>query len=343
MTDESFIYIKDNQNHKVNEINFLIVKDERNKEYLVSSIWDFSYNYYFFEIYDLEHNRLYQYNFDIVLSIFNMVGFTSIFEIKENNNYYTIISGLFYGIDGIHNFTLNKIKIEKDEYTAIELLAYRQDIQVDRNFKDSCCYNIDKEKIICFIYYNSALIRYIFNYEFEFEKEELSIHNFQTNLLKCIHIKSNIGSFIYLNAEDNDMLFLNIEFINYKGSDGFENYLPTLKYKINYNDLDYKTNNFLKISDNKICFITVDDDLLRIYLIYLYEQEIDNSKKVIMREYNIFTADLYNFYISRQISSIIYNNFIALSFNMNYATIFEEYYGGLMIFGYANSTDYNLD
>ena len=47
MTDESFIYIKDNQNHKVNEINFMIVKDERNKEYLVSSIWDFSYNYYF--------------------------------------------------------------------------------------------------------------------------------------------------------------------------------------------------------------------------------------------------------------------------------------------------------
>ena len=73
------------------------------------------------------------------------------------------------------------------------------------------------------------------------------------------------------------------------------------------------------------------------------KKKLDNSKKVIVREYNIFTANLYNFYVCNKISSVTYNNFIALTLNFNYASIFEGYYAGLIIFGYANSTDYNLD
>ena len=116
-----------------------------------------------------------------------------------------------------------------------------------------------------------------------------------------------------------------------------------MKYQIDYSEFEYRSNNFIKISENKICFISAYQYYLRIYLIYLYEQETDNSKKVVIREYIILTVNLYNFYISDKISSITYNNFLALSFNLNYATLFGGYYAGLIIFGYANSTDYNLD
>ena len=273
MSSESFIYIKDNEIHSVSEINFLISKDENNNEYLLSSIGDSYNHFYYFEIYDFELNSLYQYDFNVVLSLNNKVGFTTIFEIKENNIYCTIFAGIFYGDDDYHYFKLHKINIEKTEYTTIALLTYSDDIQVDQNFEDACCYHIDDKKIVCFVYYNYKLFRYIFNYEFLYESQELSIHNFQPILLKCIHIKINMGSFIYLNVED-DIQLLNIEFTNYKESVGFETYLPKIKYQIDYNIFEYKTNNFIKISDNKICFITVFNELLKIYLIYLYEEEI---------------------------------------------------------------------
>ena len=97
------------------------------------------------------------------------------------------------------------------------------------------------------------------------------------------------------------------------------------------------------MSENKICFITTTLELsLKIYLIYLYEQEEDELKKVILREYNLETFNLYHFYIDNKLSSVIYNNFIALAFNYKTNDSYSIY-AGLLIFGYANSTDYTLD
>ena len=268
----------------------------------------------------------------------NSNGIFTFIEIKENNKYYSIICGNFLNVYDNY-FKLMKINIENEMINLIS--SSTEEIQVSENFDYQGCYAIKDGKIICFIYIGN-IKAYIFNYQLEKEKiKDLSI----PNLIKCIHIKNNIGSIIYLTVEDSNN-YLNIEFLDYQGED-FANFLPSAKYQINYNKFNYNTNSFIKISDNKICFIAQTTNIINIYLIYLYEQEASDSNKVVIREYNIIINSLYNVnYINNdnngKISSIIYNNFIALG--LNYVVQDElVIQGGLIIFGYANSTDYELD
>ena len=135
---------------------------------------------------------------------------------------------------------------------------------------------------------------------------------------------------------------MNLQFLNYQEEE-FVDYLPETKYQIDYNEFDYQTNNFIKISDNKICFIAQTTSFINIYLIYLYEQEEVDSNKVVIREYNINTNSIYNINKYQKISSVIYNNFIALVLNYNLAENDYQIHSGLIIFGYANRTDYELD
>ena len=135
---------------------------------------------------------------------------------------------------------------------------------------------------------------------------------------------------------------MNLQFLNYQEEE-FVDYLPETKYQIDYNEFDYQSNNFIKISDNKICFIAQTTSFINIYLIYLYEQEEVDSNKVVIREYNINTNSIYNINKYQKISSVIYNNFIALVLNYNLAENDYQIHSGLIIFGYANRTDYELD
>ena len=97
----------------------------------------------------------------------------------------------------------------------------------------------------------------VFDYNLSNEKTEtFENSNIQTNLFKCIHINNNIGSFIYLTEESN-VYYFNIMFKEYDiSSSSFSDYLNNVKYEINFNGLTYKNSNFIKYSENKICFIT---------------------------------------------------------------------------------------
>jgi hypothetical protein len=279
-----------------------------------------------------------------------MEEMSTFIELKISNEYYMIICGSFYDIDEEENdeeentyFKIFRINIAKQENPLINYITASED-KIGVNINDfKGCYNIESEKIICFIYNNNKIVVHIFNYELVREyTKELSFSNFFIiDLFKCIHIKNDIGSIIYLTIED-DNYYLNLEFLNYMGEDQFSDYLPSKQYKINYNVFDYNSNNFIKISENKICFIYQNSSFINIYLIYLYKEEEEDSK-VVIREYNLNTLSLYNFNKYNKISSVIYNNYIALGLNYQIPTDNEKYYGGLIIFSYANSTDYELD
>ena len=189
---------------------------------------------------------------------------------------------------------------------------------------------------------SSGLTRYIFSYQTVKEKsEELLISGITSSLIKCIHIKNNKGALIYV-TEESGTYYLNIEFINYISLDEFTNYLPTMKYSIDYTSFYDEIKNFIKINENKICFLNVDSyQFLYIYLIYLYEQE----GKAVMREYFINGND-YNFNPYHKLSPFIYNNNIAFAFD--YYLPYEDSasstkYLGLIIFGYSNNIDYDFD
>ena len=342
MSAESFIFINNANNIVTEDINLIWIEDEINYEYLISLISNKNESY--FENYDFFNKNKNEYSFQNIFSLMTINGSITKFEIKENytteyNKSFLILGGIVF-----QKFKLFKINIT-NEINQINLVGdiTTENIELDYNFQDPCCFTIDDKKIICFLYSNNTLIRNVFNYQLQKEKTEiLSIPNLRIDLLKCIHIKYNTGSFIY-STNENFIHYINIEFIKYTIWENFTNYLPTIKYPTEFNYYSFRTNNFIKMSENKICFITTTLELsLKIYLIYLYEQEEDELKKVILREYNLETFNLYHFYIDNKLSSVIYNNFIALAFNYKTNDSYSIY-AGLLIFGYANSTDYTLD
>ena len=343
MSNESFFYIMDDDNSEGGVFVSFIAKDETYNEYMISST-DGYYSY--FEIYDFYLKDVtYQY----YQNIFNFEknrGIITFIEIKENDEYYVVVCGNFYNTkdEDIIYFKLMKIKFKQEENLIINHISNSvEEIQVYDNFDCQGCYAIEAEKIICFIYNLNLLIIYIFNYQLVKEGfKELSISNFSPSLFKCIHIKNNIGSIIYLTVED-DNNYLNIQFLDYQGEDVFTNYLSLIKYQIYYNEFNYQSKNFIKISENKVCFIAQNTSFINIYLIYLYEQEQLESNKVVIREYNININSIYNINIYHKLSSIIYNNYIAIGLDYKFLNDDENVYIGLIIFGYANSTDYELD
>ena len=345
---ESYISINDDDHSGSNIVSFF-AKDENNNEYMISSV---NAQNSYLEIYDFEAKTK---SLEIYKDIFNLEkkneGMFTVIEIEENNKYYAIICGNFYVDEDETYFKLMKINIKNKR---INLISNSTDIKLNNNYNLYCqgCYATDEDKIICFIYsrnLGAAFIgeigfftAYIFNYQLEKEKNiELKLNNFNSNLFKCIHIKNNICSIIFLKVK-NIFYYLNLKFLNYQGGE-FVDYLPENEYQIDYNEFDYQTNNFIKISDNKICFIAQTTSYINIYLIYLYEKEEVNSNKVVIREYNINTNSIYNINKYQKISSVIYNNFIALVLNYNLPENDYQIHSGLIIFGYANSTDYELD
>ena len=116
---------------------------------------------------------------------------------------------------------------------------------------------------------------YAFNYNLNDENyEEIVNRDLRRHFFNCIHIKNNIGAFIYLTST-NDYYYLNLIFRNYdKNTKSFLNYLTEVQYPLDTNDLNHAIDhNFIKYSENKICFIisTLQDiNKLKIYLINLY-------------------------------------------------------------------------
>ena len=101
-SEDSFKYISGYNNIYDTQLFILREENNNNNQYLISSN-NFVNNY--FEIYDLDSNSKYNYNYNDIFKMID-VGFTdegftenkgigSVFEILDTGNYYTIISSLF--------------------------------------------------------------------------------------------------------------------------------------------------------------------------------------------------------------------------------------------------------
>jgi hypothetical protein len=103
-------------------------------------------------------------------------------------------------------------------------------------------------------------------------------------------------------------------------------------------------NDIAKISDEKICFTSTSDDKDKLYIVIL---KIFNFSKIVIRYYSIEIYSLNNYKFLSEMRQHLYNNYISFAFSFcNQYSCFNDsdiYYSGLMIFSYANGTDYNLD
>ena len=314
--------------------NILNIENENdNKEYLVS----ISNGLFYEELYDFENNKVFLQSsstlFGNTISNFKYTPF----KISSDDISYTIFASIFKGTNNY--FSLYKLKVvSNDSQKNIEIVKKSQNY-INQIGDMTSCYKTNSENIICFFQTDNEFNIIAFDYELEEEAiTSIPLESSEIRFYKCIHIKEDIGGFIYYKDE-----FI-ITFKKYnKINRIFENCLKDINLnKTNFSS-EIKINDFLKISESKIIFISFTDNVLYIVLI-----NIINSDNIVIRYYSIELKTYYNKIIKSDSKAHLYKNFIAYGFNFIESSVSDDYLGeghnvGFIIFSYPNSTDFYFD
>ena len=325
---------------------FFYKSPNNNKEYLVS----IGKNFQYVEAYNFNKNEVFYQKSSTSFfgkEITGLRGSAFNYEINENgiNNSYII-----YGFISYSNFYLKKILFSSNNQIKNESIY-----ETSVGGTSVSCFMTDSKNIICFYALKKSILHYFYiialNQELE-EKESTSLdyHLDSDNyyFFKCIHLKEEIGVFILyglniiFNPNINNPIILIKTYVS--TSKKFTNYLDINriildKIEFNKNDL---LNDLLKISDEKICFTSTSDDMEKLYIVII---KILDLNKIVIRYYSIEIYSLNHYKFLLQTRQHLYNNYISFAFSFSrqdYSTNSDTYNSGLMIFSYANGTDYNL-
>ena len=325
-----------------------------NKEYLISiGLYESMVELYDFE--NDETNFVSTYDF----TGFNIHSTVSTLMEFQNQYYYTFIGrekdNTFYNefrfVLQKYSFTDNKINLNYGYICENKINFILGNLP---RVSSSCIIN---SNLIIFFYHNKILNQlenyvidlYNENLEKKFSKQlnEYTIGNYNDYVglfNKCIYIKNNLGAFIFYLTNENSYPILLLMEINSNDINKKEeiklNWMGNLISEPLLNDI-------IKINDKRFTFITssFDRDKLFIVLFEFY----NNDRILKARTYQINMLALYNINIYRELSSILYNNFITLSLSACNTSPCDkeigasEYFSLLIIFGYSNGTNLNIN
>ena len=258
---------------------------------------------------------------------------------KNNNNFnnffivlhkYSFYKNIINNNDG---YSISKSEIISNVYSSRAISGYKTDPNL----------------IIIFYYHNQFRIAV---YDIDLNKKtdsKLSSGNFDGStgaFFKCIYLKSNLGAFIYYKNQNDYFPHMIIGELNNN-----YNIEKKINVLINMNEYRFNTepllNDLIKMNDNRFCLISSSYDKEKLYIILsdLY----NNDENLKIRFYNIYLLRLYNFRIYREISSIIYNDYLLVSLSVcdslpcNYNDGNTNYFSTLIFFNYINGTDSFID
>ena len=255
----------ENQQKIEGESNFIILSRQNNneiKEYLLS----FSKLDNNVELYDFDKNEII---IEKTSKLFNNNNITSDINTfiksrsKKDNNYNYYIAYIHYLEDSnqFKFYILRCYFISKD----IKTTGYHFDTGSRKstiNKAIASCFETEAKKIICF-YQNENNLKYqIVTLDEEFNSETQKYTTlFPASedidvFFKAIHLRDEIGIFIYYKSIDNEYPILSLKFCDEDNI--FYNYKDF--GNININKISFnsnaKLNDIIKINENKICFIS---------------------------------------------------------------------------------------
>ena len=340
------------------ESQIISVLANNNEEYLLSiSLWEGSIEYYNLE------NLDYSFFLAMVFTNYDIHSFLgNLFEIKngDTREYLHTFIGQektdrshrnFFLISQKYSFSSNRIELNNG-YSINKKLQKRID-------------GSSISRIVSHFQINSNLFVLFYlnknnnNFEFIIEiydnnlelKNSLTIGNIEDDYFpyryegvfyKGIYIKSNIGAFMFYKSQTNLVPRIRIfEIINA--------YSFTEKFDFNLNSpVDLNTgpilNDMIKINEKRFSFISSSNDREKLYIILF--DFYDNDRKIKERIYKINLYDLYNYKIYRELTTILYNNFLTLSAsacNNSICNDSSDYFSFITIFGYINGTNSNIN
>ena len=301
------------------------------------------------EIYDIDNdlmhkfitkevfiNEIYSYQFALFeVTINNENIYFCIYTHDESDNSYSFgnyfsIKKFYFYEDNEHNIKVELIDSSekfrvKDSRMISGFLGEDQFIYVIFLSEENDISNLSIQKydyITLQCQESRTLINDIFN------KYEGS--SFETGIFKSIYLTNNLAAIIYFSSESS----LDFRIINLAA-----NYDNKIQKNININIFpgQLPLNDLIKINDERLVFCTANYDRIHFLFIDLYNNYLN-----IKFRYYLYTSSKY--YFEKELSGYNYNNYFIFTI-----TAIEKEKGGenfnslLMIFGYANGTDEEID
>ena len=308
-----------------------------NKEYIISI------SAYSFEIYDIDNRIKYEKSITQLFGLNSICQYISSFIKLENNNYALGIIGTdsennsyFYLI----KLAFTSINIELDNPVLSNSIFYPSSAA-----KTVSCFKTDAKKIICFYQddsYNYVLIAFDHDLNFLVSETINSGLTEELQYFQCVHYTGEKGAFGYFTSTSNNSP-LNIKFKELKNDNTISDYIiynSAIVIDKKYFSHNTEMNEMVKIDDSKICYVAVYNGFKDMCLVII---NTFTEGKIKVKYYLSHVYDLYFYKFTNEIRATLYNGLIAMVSSYKKGDSSSEEYSSLIIFGYPNSTDFDVD
>ena len=339
-------------------IFFIKIKNEKfeeSKEFLLS----ISIFYGFMELYDLddEYEPVSKVSAVDLNQFVNYAKYCPFIELNSKEYLY-FFTGKHKDDDGWNNFYIIIKKyifydniLNLDNMQDIPTKAIRASYSRNTN-----AFKTDSNQIVLFYldiqnrYKIEVLDENLETQKVKYFEQIPSSYNFNNEYFnKCIHLRDNIGIFIYyLKPTDGAFPYVSIEDIDIEGGSIntlFNFNLGEITKEYQFNGYPH-LNNLIKINNKRFAYITTSTDKLLLYII-LFDLSSSNDN-IIIRYYKIYLYELYHYKIYNDISSIVYNNYLVISLSVCNSLQCDNkdsdsFYTSLLFFSYFNTSDFELN
>ena len=291
--------------------------------------------YYFFEDSYTVSKEVNSYNFEGIKSKrFSVFKFQSdndtdldyIFCYKKND--FMISQG---------NFDKSNEYIYNEYYSS---QAYQYGLNIERMV--SCFFTKNKIYICFFFFFRQYHIILFLIKDKNIDKKLESTINYnsfslQNIFYKAIHVKNEIGAFIFFSKENID--HPQIQFKRIINEFSLIDMFSPIDINIYTFCKEESLNDFIKLNDEQVCYISTSTDKKILYIVIITLYNLDSNYLV---KYFSQNMEKYNIVFNKQIISNIYNGFITIAFSHS-TTAPANTGSSFLILGYANSTDININ
>ena len=136
---------------------------------------------------------------------------------------------------------------------------------------------------------------------------------YPNSFYKCVNLKSNVGAFIYY-AKNGALISPYIALYYYKSSSSsVTDYAAAIEIK--YNNIQFSTdlslNDVIRISNERVCFITTSEDKTILFIVL-----IDISSSIdLFKYYQINLYSSYNYKILSDLKGHLFNYLVSIAFS----------------------------
>ena len=298
------------------------------------------------ELYDLNNNESKKYS--ITENFGNIISNSfTIMKMPDESFYYYILTCIIQDSDSTDSYYLKNYKIyfSNDGYNINELYSKKAISQK----VSSCFYTVNLNYICFYFNENTTLSLIVFNSDIS-ELKELNLHHptiyFEDIFFKGIHLKGEIGFFIYF--KERDIGYPVMSLLEY---DNINNEIKIYNnfYEININKTTFNKesmlNDIIRLNDFQICYISTSwyKTTFSFVVFTLYKDDT----LINIRYYEIKLWENYSMKLFLDLRGSLYKNFISIIFSnclqedCNYNS--DLHYSSLIILNYPNNTDNSLD